>query len=584
MKMGLGIGAGMTAFDMVGKGLSSAIGLMEGAVNSASDLRESMSLTGQVFEGNADQVSKWADGAAAAFGQSKREALDFASNFGTAFKNVGLSLDETTDKAQEMTRLAADLGSAFNASSEEAATALRSGLLGESEPLRRFGVFLDEAKTKAKALAMGMKIVGGKMTDAQKVTARYALILEQTADSQGMFGRDTESLADAQKAFAAEMENLSAEAGQVLLPVLKDIVTWARVDGIPAIKAVGDAIDDVFNANEPGRRSADDWSWPFGPKDTPVVDVGPFKDVLGGYSEGKDAAEAMAAAAVETAYVYDQRGQRIKSTAKGVAGAVTTVGEASTRAADLVKSSTEKIVDYYDDLRSELTGLGSDAADAIYDPIIAASDYAATKREMAEQRAIAAAKGYTQAEINEAAKSARTKAERLAVSKMHTKAEVRDAKNALTELQKTAFEQQVALIGYGKLNAKEQTKFLADLKTKWASATGEAKKDIAALIAYITKLDANVNIKVSSNSWGNFGARATGGPVSAGELYRVNEPWVGTEYFRPNVDGAVLTPLQAAQSGGGSSGPQITIYNPEPRAAEADIGRVLRRTAAMGMR
>ncbi len=44
-----------------------------------------------------------------------------------------------------------------------------------------------------------------------------------------------------------------------------------------------------------------------------------------------------------------------------------------------------------------------------------------------------------------------------------------------------------------------------------------------------------------------------------------------------------FTPAMATPNGSGFS-PQITIYNPSPRAAEADIGRVLRRTAAMGMR
>ena len=219
--LGVGIGAAATvkAFDLMGsavRGVGDAVG---GSIKAASDLRESVSLTGQVFEQNSGKMEKWAAGASQAFGQSKREALAFASNFGTALKNVGFSLDETADKSQTLTRLAADLGSAFNASSEEAATALRSGLLGESEPLRRFGVFLDETKVKAKAAAMGMVPLNGALSDGQKVAARYAIIMEQTADSQGMFGRDTDSLADAQKRAETAMENAAAALGTKLLPL-----------------------------------------------------------------------------------------------------------------------------------------------------------------------------------------------------------------------------------------------------------------------------------------------------------------------------------------------------------------------------
>jgi hypothetical protein len=51
--------------------------------------------------------------------------------------------------------------------------------------------------------------------------------------------------------------------------------------------------------------------------------------------------------------------------------------------------------------------------------------------------------------------------------------------------------------------------------------------------------------------------RASGGPVSAGQIYRVNESAV--EYFRPSVDGAVLTPLQAGRAGGGGGGMTVNV-------------------------
>ena len=142
----------------------------------------------------------------------------------------------------ELTRLAADLGSAFNASSDEAAVALRSGLLGESEPLRRFGVFLSEAAVKQEAYASGIADVGSELTNQQKVLARYNIIMGQTADGQGVFGRDTGSLEDAQKRLAAEMENLSASVGTELIPVLVELVAWTRDNVVPAIEALAAGI------------------------------------------------------------------------------------------------------------------------------------------------------------------------------------------------------------------------------------------------------------------------------------------------------------------------------------------------------
>ena len=243
---GMAMGAGIAAFGMVKNAamgaLDAVVDFGAGSIKAASNLRESMALSEQVFEGQSAAMEDWAGEAVTSFGASKREALNYAATFGTAFKNVGMALDDVAERSRTMAELAGDLGSAFNTSSEEAAIALRSGLLGESEPMRKFGVFMDEAKTKAKALEMGMKPLNGAFSDGQKVAARYALIMEQTADSQGMFGRDTGSLADAQKSLGAELENLSADLGALIVGPLKDLVTWAREDGIPALKATADAI------------------------------------------------------------------------------------------------------------------------------------------------------------------------------------------------------------------------------------------------------------------------------------------------------------------------------------------------------
>lgn len=244
---GLGFGAGFGAVNVFTQAIGGLVTAMNASVEAASNQREAVSLSTQVFEEQTEAVDNWADGAAEAFGQSKTEALNYASSFGTAFKNVGFALDETADKSMELTRLAADLGSAFNASSEEAAIAIRSGLLGESEPLRRFGVFLSEAAVKQEAYASGIAEVGDELTNQQKVLARYNIIMRQTADSQGMFGRDTESLADAQKRFGAELENVQAKIGTKLIPVMVMLVEKANelVDAVTLVSEATDKLGDI---------------------------------------------------------------------------------------------------------------------------------------------------------------------------------------------------------------------------------------------------------------------------------------------------------------------------------------------------
>lgn len=239
---GLGMGAGLRMFTSIEGAISGVVDIAQDAIKNASDLRESMALSSQVFEASAESIDKWADTASDAFGMTKREALDTSAQFGNAFKNVGVSIDETAEKSQVLTRLAADLGSAFNRSSAEAANALRAGLLGEAEPMRRFGVFLDSVSVEAYLLANGVKKIGGEFTTSQKVMARYALIMKDTADTQGMFGRDTGSLADAQKSLEAQLTDVSAKLGTELLPLMVEWTTFLKDTVVPVLK------EDLFPA------------------------------------------------------------------------------------------------------------------------------------------------------------------------------------------------------------------------------------------------------------------------------------------------------------------------------------------------
>src|SRR3546814_8984316 len=87
---------------------------------------------------------------------------------------------KAAEMSQIFAQLAQDLGSFYNVDTETAIQKLRSGLSGESEPLRDFGVFLTEANVKAKALEIGLTGVGEELTEQEKILARNQLVLEAT--------------------------------------------------------------------------------------------------------------------------------------------------------------------------------------------------------------------------------------------------------------------------------------------------------------------------------------------------------------------------------------------------------------------
>ncbi len=213
--MSIGMGVAGIAMDALGK----VTEFVAGSVTAASDLSETTSKIGVVFGEQSDAVLKWAETSATALGQSKQQALDAAGTFGNLFVSMGMGSDTSADMSMGLVKLAGDLASFNNQDPTEVLDKLKSGLLGQTEPLQSLGVNLTAAAVQQKALEMGLATTTDALTPAMLAQARYALILDQTKTAQGDFARTSDGLANQQRIQDAQWANLQATIGQGLLPV-----------------------------------------------------------------------------------------------------------------------------------------------------------------------------------------------------------------------------------------------------------------------------------------------------------------------------------------------------------------------------
>ena len=207
------IGQGLTL------GVTAPIAAMAAAsIDAAGDLGESINKVSVVFDENAKAVLAWSENSATAIGQSQQQALEAVGTFGNLFDSMGLTADATQEMSIGLVELASDLASFNNIDPTIALEKLRAGIVGEVEPLRTLGVNLSAAAVEAKALEMGLAATAKELTEADKVTARYALILEQTKNAQGDFANTSEGLANATRIVKAQFNDAAAALGQSLLP------------------------------------------------------------------------------------------------------------------------------------------------------------------------------------------------------------------------------------------------------------------------------------------------------------------------------------------------------------------------------
>ena len=229
-------------------GLAAAAGP---AISAASDLEENLSKVNVIFGEGAKEIEEFAKTAATAMGQSQNAVLQAAGTFGTFGKAAGLGGLELATFSNDFTALASDLASFNNTSPEEAINAIGSALRGEAEPLRKFGVLLNDATLKEAALSLGIYEGSGALTAQQKILAAQEVIYKQTGDAQGDFGRTSDGLANSQRILTAQIKDLQVEIGKALLPVvkavlplLKDFASWATANP-GAFKIIGAAIAGI---------------------------------------------------------------------------------------------------------------------------------------------------------------------------------------------------------------------------------------------------------------------------------------------------------------------------------------------------
>ena len=217
------------------------------AVDAASDLAEVQNVVDTVFGDGAKQIEAWSKAAGQQFGLTETQAKKFTSTLGAMMKSSGLAGNEIVNMSTDLAGLAADMASFYNLDFETAFEKIRSGISGETMPLKQLGINMSVANLNAFALAKGLEKTFDQMDQGEQTMLRYQYLMQATADAQGDFERTSDGFANAQRRIQSSIDSIQTNLGKVLLPVVEN-VTGAVADFLSAITATPErTIMDDFN-------------------------------------------------------------------------------------------------------------------------------------------------------------------------------------------------------------------------------------------------------------------------------------------------------------------------------------------------
>lgn len=209
------------------------------AIESASKMDELANVTQQVFESSTKEIEQWAKTIDKEVGRSIYQMQNFASVYGSMFKGAGFDTSFFKQISKDLATFTADFSSFFNVTDDEAFTAIKGALTGETEALKRYGLILNDTTMAEYALSQGIKEKWQNLDTATKMQLRYNKLMEMTTYIQGDASRTIDGYANSLKKAEGLIDNIATSIGHKLLPFATDVVHM--------FNGIAEAVDDMLS-------------------------------------------------------------------------------------------------------------------------------------------------------------------------------------------------------------------------------------------------------------------------------------------------------------------------------------------------
>lgn len=213
----------------VGAGMSAAItlplvALGGAATKMAADAEEAASKFDAVFGSAAGRVRTQLEGLRETIPEARSELVGMAAEIQDLLVPLGFANEEAAGMSVGVLKLAADLASFNNLRVSDVLADIRSGFVGQSEPLLKYGAITNAAAVQTKALELGLIAEGEALTSTARAQAVLAIITESNAAALGDAAKTADSSANSMKFLARDVKDLAVTFGNILLPIITPIV------------------------------------------------------------------------------------------------------------------------------------------------------------------------------------------------------------------------------------------------------------------------------------------------------------------------------------------------------------------------
>lgn len=214
-----GVGAKMTAGITLPVAAEGAL-----AFKAASDAAEEANAFRVTFGPLADEVQRKLDQLHQTIPVTNTQLRNLAGNFGALLLPMGIAPQKAAAMSTKLVELAGDIQSLRNIPFAEVVQRLTSGLVGETEAVRRLGANIGEVALKAESMRLGFGKNITALTSAQKAQAVYNILLRDTKLATGDAANTMDSAANSVRFAQRNFQELQVVIGNQLIPVITPLI------------------------------------------------------------------------------------------------------------------------------------------------------------------------------------------------------------------------------------------------------------------------------------------------------------------------------------------------------------------------
>ena len=178
----------------------------------------------------ADEAMDYAEKVQDAMGIDMSEFIRNQGIFMNMASGFGVAEDKAYKLSKGLTELAYDISSFYNVDVDTAFQRLQSGIAGEIEPVRRWGIALDQASMQEWMLKKGIDAKVNSLNQADKAMIRYNMMVEAMAGNGaiGDFARTLITPANAIRILQQQITQLSRAIGSLFIPILIKVIPYVQ--------------------------------------------------------------------------------------------------------------------------------------------------------------------------------------------------------------------------------------------------------------------------------------------------------------------------------------------------------------------